>query len=202
MKRLLVIAALIAASCSPTSEPAAEPHQAPAPVQEAMAPAAETAAPAPPPAEENFATSGSTTLRFFENVLESDQPATATFELRAPKLSMTEDNVWIVEQATAVAFGEDGSETTFVAGTGRFDNNTKTASLAGGVSVTFGTQRVELTDMTWTNETRTAASQNPVVVTDGDTRLEAASMEYQAGTKTLLLRDLSGTVSMKGAQAE
>ncbi|MDZ4857715.1 MAG: LPS export ABC transporter periplasmic protein LptC [Candidatus Hydrogenedentes bacterium] len=205
MRRGLALAcAFLAAACS---QKPVETTVAPAPAQTAEMPAASPdAAPVSTPGQiqepEDFATIGNTTLRFFDDVLESDQPKTPTFELRAPKLSMTEDNVWVVEQATAVAFAEDGSETTFVAGAGRFDDNTKTAILSGGVNVTFGTQQVALQDMTWSNETHTASSSNPVTVTDGETRLEAASMEYHAHTKTLLLHGLSGTVSMKRAQAE
>jgi len=51
--------------------------------------------------------------------------------------------------------------------------------------------------MVWTNEDGTARSDSPLSVHDGETRLSAQGMEYDADTKTLLLRGVTGTVSLE-----
>lgn len=216
MKRFFTALALlmVLASCGgkkeaaapvPSSEPAASaPAKAAAPAATtAPTPDATPAGETKPAAEpQAVAASDNTMLYFYDDVLATDQPKKPSFELQTPKFAMTEDKVWQVERATAIAYGKDGSETRFIAEAGVFDENTKTAKLSGGVSVTFGTQKVALQDMTWTNETHSAVSENPVTVTDGETNLKAARMEYHADNKTLVLHNLSGTVSMKEAQQQ
>lgn len=206
-------AALLIAACGPSEEekPGAAPDAAAAPAQSATtpapAPAEQAATPAPSEtAGETVASSTGTKLRFFRDVLESDQPQKPSFELLADRFAMTVDQttgdtVYVVEKATAVAYGKDGTETRFEADGGTFNDTTKTTQLSGHVVCTTGTQRVEMQDVIWTNETMTAATQNPVVVSDGDTKLQAASMEYNTDTRALSLHRLSGAVSLAGSQA-
>ncbi|NUM52552.1 MAG: LPS export ABC transporter periplasmic protein LptC [Candidatus Hydrogenedentes bacterium] len=199
MKRnyLIVCTALFVAACG-SSEKVAE---APAASSAAAPPASEPAPPPMPAPEDTVATSSGTKLRYFRDVLDSDQPQKPSFELEAERFSMTTDNVYFVEKATAVAYGQDGTETRFEAGGGEFDDNTKTTKLTGDVVCSMGTQRVEMQDVVWTNETQTAATPNRVIVSDGETRLQAASMEYNTDTKTLRLPNLSGVVSTKSQAA-
>ncbi|GMU93784.1 MAG: hypothetical protein AMXMBFR4_28420 [Candidatus Hydrogenedentota bacterium] len=201
---------LLLAGCGPPDKMAATPTAAStAPAESATFPGGTPepgdvpapARPAAPAASDTVRLSGSK-LTFFSDVLESDQPKTPTFEVSAPRLSMIEENIWVLEDATAVAYSADGDQTLFRAGTARFDDNAKAAELGGGVRISMGTQSVELTDVVWSNTERAARSANPVVVVDGDTRVEAAAMEYQARTKTLLLDKLSGAISMSAPNDE
>ncbi|MCC6155536.1 MAG: LPS export ABC transporter periplasmic protein LptC, partial [Candidatus Hydrogenedentes bacterium] len=219
MKRnyMAFAAALLIAACgsskeetSPTAPSAtaapAESASTPAPPAGATEPATAATAPAPSaPAGETVASSTGTKLRFFRDVLESDQPQKPSFELLAERFAMTVDqatgdNVYVVEKATAVAYGKDGTETRFEADGGTFNDTTKTTQLTGHVVCTTGTQRVEMQDVIWTNETMTAATQNPVIVSDGETKLQAGSMEYNTDTRTLSLHALSGAVSLASSE--
>lgn len=203
MKRhyTILFAALVVAACGPSGKEANEPGPpAVSPALESSESTRPAAQPAPELAkipEDTVASSSGTKLRYFRDVLDSDQPQKPSFELEADRFSMTEDNVYVVEKATAVAYGKDGTETRFEAGGGEFDDNTKTTKLTGNVVCSMGTQRVEMQDVIWTNETQTAATPNPVVVSDGETKLQAQSMEYNTDTKTLRLPTLSGIVSTK-----
>lgn len=207
-------AALFIAACgspkektSPTTPGAAATPAESAATTTTVATEPATAAPAPAPsgpAGETVASSTGTKLRFFRDVLESDQPQKPSFELLAERFAMTVDqatgdNVYVVEKATAVAYGKDGTETRFEADGGTFNDTTKTTQLTGHVVCTTGTQRVEMQDVIWTNETMTAATQNPVIVSDGDTKLQAGSMEYNTDTRTLSLHNLTGAVSLASA---
>ena len=205
MKRnyMALCAAILIAACGPSNGPAPAPATASTPTGPSAPPAAGPPAPAETKLDEQtVASSSGTKLRYFRDVLDSDQPQTPSFELEAERFSMTADNLYIVEKATAIAYGKDGSQTKFEAGEGQFDENTKTTQLKGNAICTMGTQRVEMQDVIWTNETQTAATQNPVVVSDGETKLQAGSMEYNTDTKVLALHTLSGTVSMKGPQTD
>lgn len=194
---MALCAVLFVTACGPSAGPKAATPPAPTtstPGPDASASPPQTEAKADSSAS---ASSSGTKLRYFRNVLDSDQPQKPSFEIEMERFSMTEDNVYVVEKAHAVAYGKDGSETIFEADGGQFDDNTKMTRLNGHVVCTMGTQRAEMQDATWTNETMTATTDNPVVVSDGETRLQAASMAYRTDSKELLLRALSGSVSMK-----
>ena len=148
------------------------------------------------PQQEQVSMTGSMTLRFFEPSIGGDQPQGASFEVSSPKCSLLEDGVWALTPATAIIFGKGGEQTTIEAGSAQFDDNTKKASLKDGVKVDIGVQHVELQDMTWSNEEGVARSDNAVKITDGATLLSARGMEFRSESKTMLLKGVTGTVSL------
>lgn len=158
----------------------------------------ETPAPAPVEAANDAQVSmtGSMTLRLFEPDMEGGESRKPSFEISSPQCSLLEDGRWALTDATAIIYGEEGDQTTFHAGRAEFDEEAETASLGGGVTVDFGQQHVEMQNMTWSNGERIARSESPLSVTDGETRLSAEGMEYHADTKSLKLRNVTGTVSM------
>lgn len=199
----LLVAALLATGCGgPATTPEGAPPASTTPGT-ATGPAASQAPPVRRAAArpEDMTLGGDMTLRFFENVLEADQPQRPTFEISSPRCAMTEENVWTLEEARATVYSKEREETRFFAAAAIFDQNAETASLSGGVTVEMGTQRVEIEDITWSNADRTARSSRPVTVTDGETRLSAAAMEFLADSQTLLLNQLTGVVALTAPEA-
>jgi hypothetical protein len=144
---------------------------------------------------------GSMTLRLFEPDLEGGETREASFEISSPQCSLLEDGLWALTSATAIIYGADGEQTKFEAGSAEFNEKADTASLRDGVTVDFGRQHVELQDMTWSNLESLARSDSPLTLTDGETKLSSQGMEYHADSKVLLLKGVTGTVSMQQGDA-
>jgi hypothetical protein len=144
---------------------------------------------------------GSMTLRLFEPDLEGGETREASFEISSPQCSLLEDGLWALTSATAIIYGADGEQTKFEAGRAEFNEKADTASLRDGVTVDFGRQHVELQDMTWSNVESLARSDSPLTLTDGGTKLSSEGMEYHANSKVLLLKGVTGTVSMQQGDA-
>ena len=172
------------ASPPPSESPAGTDDKASTPAQSAT------------PQDAQVSMTGSMTLRLFAPDMEGDETRKASFEISSPQCSLLEDGRWALTSATAIIYGEEGEQTKFQAGSAEFNENEGKAMLRDGVTVDFGQQHVELGDMTWSNAEGVARSESSLRLTDGDTELSGQGMDYHAMTKTLLLRGVTGTVSM------
>jgi len=185
-----VAAFLACAGCTGPASPAA--GESPAGTDDNGSTPAQSEA----PQDTQVSMTGSMTLRLFAPDMEGDETRKASFEISSPQCSLLEDGRWALTSATAIVYGKEGEQTKFQAGSAEFNENENKAMLRDGVTVDFGQQHVELEDMTWSNAEGAAHSDKALSVTDGETALSGQGMEYHADTKTLLLRGVTGTVSL------
>jgi len=122
-----------------------------------------------------------------------------SFVMRTPKVSITNvEGEAVLENVQAEIYGSNNEVTKIRAEQGRFDQETKTATMKGEVVLERGTMRVEMEDLVWSDEARVAETQKPVRIFDEGTELHADNMAFHPDIDALLLDNVVGDVKLSG----
>lgn len=154
--------------------------------------------------------SGEIDLVFYDADFESGDTQRPAFMVRSERFRLEGEQAWVFEDATATIYGAEGGLTLIEAGKGTFDNASKQAHLAGGVSGRMGVPAsapdgtpqwaIELEEMSWLNEEGAAVSEKDVRLGGEQTRLAAKGMRLVPKLASLTLMAVSGYVGL--AQAD
>ena len=159
-------------------------------------------APAPPdtprPHADTVPADGRMTEFFFYRAESAGIERRPSFVMRTPKVSITIAGEAVLEQAEAEIYGRDDEVTTVWAEQGRFDQETKMATMEGAVVLRRGSMTVEMHDLIWSEETRVAQTDRPVRLFDEDAELHADSMVFDPDDNALLLTNVVGGMDMTG----
>jgi len=189
MKPHLLIIMVCAAGAALTSCGSKQPP--PQPPQPPVAAASDDAA--LPPAD-----NAQMTEFFFYRAAPGGVEPRPSFVMRTPRVSITIEGMAVLEQVEAEIYGRDNLLTTIGAERGRFDQETKTATMEGNVVLERGTMRIDMQDLVWRDEERMAKTEKPVHITDEGTQLSADNLEFHADEDALLLDNLTGDVTLAG----
>ncbi|MFO7976387.1 MAG: LPS export ABC transporter periplasmic protein LptC [Candidatus Hydrogenedentota bacterium] len=121
-----------------------------------------------------------------------------SFVMRTPKVSINAEGEAILEDVQAEIYGRNNEVTKIWAENGRFDQETKTATMKGDVVLERGAMQVEMEDLVWSDETRVAKTQKPVRILDEGTELHADNMAFHPDENALLLDNVVGDVKLAG----
>ena len=121
-----------------------------------------------------------------------------SFVMRTPKVSITIEGEAVLEETEAEIYGRGDEVTTVWAEQGRFDQETKRATMEGAVVLQRGSMIIEMQDLTWSEETRVAQTDNPVRLVDEGAELHADNMVFDPDENALLLTNVVGGVDMTG----
>lgn len=125
-----------------------------------------------------------------------------SFVMRTPEVSITVEGEALLEQVEAEIHGRDNEITTIRAERGRFDQQTKTATMEGAVVLEQGTMRVEMEDLVWLDEERMAKTEKPVSIYDEGAALHADNLEFHPDESALLLDNMTGGVELAGRREQ
>ncbi|MDX9974739.1 MAG: LPS export ABC transporter periplasmic protein LptC [FCB group bacterium] len=124
------------------------------------------------------------------------------FEVRDVEVVLDQKGAWSFENALAIIYGSDGSQTELRAGRIEVDRNQNRAKLTGGVKMTMGARSVELQDFDWLGEERVAKSDNPVVLRDGENEIQAKRMRYDPDSKMLILEEFTAKLAYQRSEEQ
>ncbi len=138
---------------------------------------------------------GEMTLAFYND--RADPGAThPSFVIKSPDFQRSDEGVWEAQRVAATIY-ENQSETRLQAGSARYDQNARTATLTGGVSFERGVQHADLEDLVWVNDERLARTDKPVRIAEPGRVLEAEKMEYHPDESRIVLYGMKGTIDLK-----
>ncbi|MFP4502751.1 MAG: hypothetical protein ACLFTT_17295 [Candidatus Hydrogenedentota bacterium] len=129
-------------------------------------------------------------------------PRNPTFRLHAERFAMLEDDVWSVQNAQALLYGDapDDEAVTIEAARGRFEEAWG-ATLEGGVTAYVNDIVIKLQNLEWVNpqqenEQGVARSDKPLTLDGPTATLEAASIRLYPDARRFVLTDVSGRIHL------
>ncbi|HOF41440.1 MAG TPA: LPS export ABC transporter periplasmic protein LptC [Candidatus Hydrogenedentes bacterium] len=182
---LLFAAGALLPACDRGKGPAGEPTRS--------VPDAPDNSAAPPPAP-----GARLTEFFFYRASAGGVEQRPSFVMRTPAVSITAQGEALLEEVEAEIHGRDDEVTTIRAQRGRFDQQAKTATMEGAVTLERGTMRVEMQDLVWLDEERVARTEKPVHILDAGAELSAENLEFYPDEGALVLTNLAGGVTLAG----
>jgi lipopolysaccharide assembly outer membrane protein LptD (OstA) len=121
-----------------------------------------------------------------------------SFVMRTPKVSINVEGEAVLEDVQAEIYGRNNEVTKIWAEHGRFDQESKTATMKGKVVLERGTMQVEMEDLVWSDEDRLAKTRKPVRILDEGSELHADNMAFHPDENALLLDNVVGDVKLAG----
>jgi hypothetical protein len=191
---LLVIGVLCGCGGGEQAAPPAEQAKTPA---TAPAPGGEAAAPA-----NMSGTMTNTEVFLFDAGAEPGEARKPRVALKAEVFRRMDDGAWSFENAQAVmrGSGDEGSEITFQARQGRYEEN-KSAYLRNGVTAQAGTMALELQDIEVDSVAEggmgVAHTDNPLVVNDPRIQVQAKSLRLYPDERKFELKGVTGKVNFE-----
>ncbi len=122
------------------------------------------------------------------------------FWVQADQSTLIEEGVWSFENARAVIYDREGNETLLEAAHGQVDQREgrETALLNEGVNLRAGAMALNLRELEWINAERVARSDAPVQMEGDGSAIAATSLRYYPDEQRLVLKDVRGTLVLKG----
>ncbi len=131
-------------------------------------------------------------LAFFESGTMGEGPRKPTFRLKAPTISSENGGVALLSDVHAEIFDKNVRVAEMDAAQAGYSEETKQATLSGGVVFRMGTMTMELQSVEWINDEQTLRSDSELTLTDGETKLSASSMKFLSADKKLIMTNVSG----------
>lgn len=163
--------------------------------------------PAPGPAkaagEDTAVMRSRTNLYLYDSESATDGGAeNPRFEVRDVEVVLSQKGAWSFENAKAIIYGRDGTQTELQAGRVELDQNQNQAKLTGGVTMKMGARTVELQDIEWLGDERVAKSDNPVTLRDGNTEIQAKRLRYDPDTKMLVMEEFTAKLAYQRSEGQ